>query len=379
MRITDLQTHHVGRYLFVSVYTDVGITGLGEVGAWAYLDAVEAILDKWRRYLVGQDPARIEHHWQYLYQSTFFRGAIVLSALAAVDIALWDIKGKRLGVPVHELFGGPTRDRVRSYAPVFGSTAEEMAAGCVELRDQGFTAARLVLPSFAEQRWERGAESYAGRVDDAVRKVLACREAVGPGFDLCVEAHRSLSVPEAIAVGRGIEQARPLFFEDPIAPESPDAMAEVARAVPVPIATGERAISVQEIQALLTRGATRYVRPDVCAVGGLTPARKIAALAEAHYVAIVPHNPLGPVSTAACLHLDASVPNFLIQEHPSFNTDGGEDVMIKDPLQFEAGYLAVPGAPGIGIELAPDAETLFPPAPRDLTPALAFDGSVQAR
>ncbi|MFB8267498.1 mandelate racemase/muconate lactonizing enzyme family protein [Streptomyces sp. NPDC055955] len=379
LRIIDLQTHHVGRYLFVSVHTDAGISGLGEAGAWAYLDAVDAVLQKWRGYLIGQDAARIEHHWQYLYQSTFFRSSVVMSALAAVDVALWDIKGKDLGVPVYDLLGGRTRDRARSYAPVLGETPEEMAAECVRLQRAGFTAARLILPSFAHDHWERGAESYAHRVDQAVSQVLACREAVGPAFDLCVEAHRSLSVPEAIAVGRGIEPARPLFFEDPIAPDSPDAMAEVARAVPVPIATGERAISIHEIQDLLTRGAARYVRPDVCAVGGLTPARKIAAMAEAHYVSIAPHNPLGPVSTAASLHLDASVPNFLIQEHPSFNIDGSEDAMVKNPLRFEDGYIAVPDAPGIGVELAADAETAFPAAPRDLTPAFAFDGSVQVR
>lgn len=378
MRITEVRTHHVDKYLFVTVHTDSDVVGLGEAGAWAYLDAVDAAIVKLRDYLIGQDPSRIEHHWQYAYRSVYFRGSIVMSALAAIDIALWDIKGKSLGVPVYELLGGMCRDKVRAYAPVFKSTAEEMAAECVALQEAGFTAARLVMPTFAA-RWGRGEESYVARVTEAIEKVQACRSAVGPRFDLCVEVHRSMSVAEAVAFARGIESCHPLFLEDPIAPDSLDTMAEVARMTSVPIATGERAISIEELQELLARNGARYLRPDVCAVGGLTAAKKIAAMAEAHYVSIVPHNPLGPVSTAACLQLDASVPNFLIQEFPSFNVDGSEDAMVKKPFELEDGYLLVPDSPGIGVELVEGAAELFPPRPRHLSAALAYDNSVHAQ
>lgn len=380
MKITKLELLPVSKYLFLRVHTDEGITGLGEVGAWGYLCAVKGAIKKLENYLLGQDPCRIEHHWNYMYRSLYFRGAVVLSALAAVDIALWDILGKKLGVPVYQLLGGKCRDKVRTYAPVFEFEAEKMAEGCVKLKEQGFTAARLMMCGRMDMN-ETAIEDdiFSHKVSDYVNRVAACRKAVGNDFDLCLEVHRSMTPAEAVAFAKGVEPYNPLFLEDPIPPDSVEAMAKVADHINIPIATGERAISLQEMESLIRHGAATYVRPDVCAIGGLTPCKKIAAVAEAGYVSIVPHNPLGPVSTAACLQLDACVPNFLIQEFPSFYHSGSEDKMLKRSFQVEKGYIYIPDAPGIGIELIDDIAEKFPPNQRDLTAQISYDGSVRDR
>ncbi|MFI3249576.1 MAG: mandelate racemase/muconate lactonizing enzyme family protein, partial [Eubacteriales bacterium] len=184
---------------------------------------------------------KIEHHWQYMYRSMYFRGSVVMSAIAAIDIALWDIKGKALGAPVYELLGGRYRDKVRTYPAVFKFTPEDMAAACVELKAEGFTAARLMITGDIRKdhaEYEDGIYSY--RVAQHVARVKACREAVGEDFDLILEAHRSMLVPDAISFARQVEQYNPLFLEDPIAPDSNNVMAEVARKTTIPVATGER-------------------------------------------------------------------------------------------------------------------------------------------
>lgn len=378
MLITRIITKESGPYLFVEVETDKGFVGVGEAGDWAHLDAVRAQVAVLAEYFVGRDARSIEHHWQFIQRSTFFRSTALSSALSAIDIALWDIKGQSLGVPTHELFGGPTRDKVRCYAIAMGDTPDEIAAACVRVRDLGFDAARIVLPSFRRNTLEARDHVYARRVASAVDKVLACRDAVGPDFDLCVEAHRAYSVMEAIAIGRGIAPANPIFFEDPIAPNSPEAMAAVVAGVGIPVATGERAVSLAEF-ATLCRIGVNVLRPDVCVLGGLTPALKVAALAEASEASIVPHNPLGPVSTAACIQLCAASSSFLIQEFPSFNIDGNENSMLTAPLLVDGGYIHVPTTAGIGVHLAEDIEQRFPAAQRNLLPAIGFDGSVVPR
>jgi len=380
MKIIDMELIRASKYLFVKLHTDEGITGLGEAGAWGYLDAVAGALEKLRGYIIGKDPTQIEHHWNYMYRSMYFRGSVVLSAISAIDIALWDILGKSLNVPVYKLLGGKTRDKVRTYAPVFEYSAEKMAEGCKKLKEQGFTAARLMIcPTMDREMAGREDNIYAHKIEDYISKVRVCRMAVGDDFDLCLEVHRSMSPAEAIAFARGVEEYRPLFLEDPIAPDNVDALAEVASKTSIPIASGERAISLQEMESLMQARAVRYVRPDVCTIGGITTCKKIASVAESHYVSIVPHNPLGPVSTAACLQLDACVPNFLIQEFPSFYTFGSEDKMLKQPFKVENGYIIVPDAPGIGIELVDDIEEKFPFFQRELTVQIGYDGSVNDR
>lgn len=380
MKITDMQLIYASKYLFVKLHTDTGITGLGEVGAWGYIDGVTGALEKLRGYIIGKDPTQIEHHWNYMYRSLYFRGAVILSAISAIDIALWDILGKSLDVPVYQLLGGKTRDKVRTYAPVFEYTEEKMAEGCRKLKAQGFTAARLMIcPRMDCETSSRNDEIYSYKIKDYINKVRACRMAVGDDFDLCLEVHRSMSPSEAIAFARGVEEYHPLFLEDPIAPDSVEVMADVAAHISIPIASGERAISLQEMESLMSNRAARYVRPDVCAIGGITASKKIASLAEAHYISIIPHNPLGPVSTAACLQLDACVPNFLIQEFPSFYSAGGEDTMLKQSFTVKDGYISIPDAPGIGIELIDDIEEKFPFVQRNLTVQISYDGSVKDR
>lgn len=378
MKVTRLELVPAGKYLFVKLHTDAGIVGLGEAGAWGYIDGVVGVLKKLEGYIIGQDPMRIEHHWQYMYRSMYFRGSILMSAISAIDIALWDIKGKALGVPVYELLGGKCRDKVRTYPAVFKFTPEEMGEACTEVKRQGFTAARLMITGDAKAKnapYEDGI--YNHRVAQQVERVKACREAVGDDFDLILEVHRSMNPMDAVAFARAVEPYRPLFLEDPIPPDSSAVMAEVASKTALPIATGERFINIQEFEDVLSRGAARYVRPDVCALGGLTPSKKVAAIAESHYVDLVPHNPLGPVSTAACLQLDAAVPNVCIQEFPSFYLAGNESEMLTEPLELDRGYLVIPDRPGIGVELAEDISEKFPPAQRSIHCQIAFDGSVR--
>jgi galactonate dehydratase len=376
MKITAVEPIFVDRYLFVEVRTDAGLTGLGESGAWGFLEASAGAVATFARYLVGQDPLNIEHHWQYLYRWTHFRGAAIMGALSAIDIALWDLAGQHHGVPCHRLLGGPTRDKARVYYHVFGRTREELVRGCVEAQAQGFTAVGHLTPFTDDPRDEPYFQTHAAKIAGAVETVRQYRAAVGDEVDLCIEIHRRLTPAEAVVLAEGIAPYRPFFYEDPILPDNFDAMGEVARRITVPIATGERLHTIHEFAMLLARGAVQYVRPDVCMVGGLTGAKKIAALAEAHYVGVVPHNPLSPVSTAACLQLAACIPNFALQEYPLGEDRPPKSEIVTSPLRREGGYLLIPDAPGIGIALASDAAERYPYKPREVVTRLHEDGSV---
>jgi galactonate dehydratase len=377
MKIDRVETTLVDRYLFVQVHTDAGLTGLGESGAWGYLEASEAVVQKFTQYLVGQDPLRIEHHWQYLYRSSHFRGAAIMGALSAIDIALWDIAGKHFGVPVYQLLGGKTRHRARVYYHVFGRTTEELVRGCIDAKARGFTAVGHLTPFLDEPREVPYFKTHVAKMRDAIDTVRRYREAVGDDIDLCIEIHRRLTPAEAIVLARGIEAFHPFMYEDPILPDNFDAMGLVAENIHIPIATGERLHTIFEFQMLLARGAVQYVRPDVCLCGGISGAKKVAALAEAHHVGVVPHNPLSPVSTAACVQLAACIPNFALQEYPI-----GEDVppkseIVKSAVKHDGeGFLVIPDAPGLGIELAPDAAEKHPYRMRWVGTRLNRDGSV---
>jgi galactonate dehydratase len=376
MRITAVRRIFVDRYLFVQVETDAGITGLGESGAWGYLEPSAAAVEKFRDYLVGQDPLRIEHHWQYLYRWSHFRGAAIMGALSAIDIALWDIAGKHFGVPAYQLLGGKTRDKARVYYHVFGRTRDELVRGCVEAKAQGFTAVGHLTPFLDEPHDIPYFKTHANKMRDAIEAVAAYRDAVGDDVDLCIEIHRRLTPAEAVVLARGIEPYHPFFYEDPILPDSFDAMALVAEGIHIPIATGERLHTIYEFEALLSRGAVQYVRPDVCLAGGLSHSKKIAAVAEAHHVLVVPHNPLSPVSTAACLQLAACIPNFALQEYPKGELEPPKSEIVKTSLRVEGGFLIIPNAPGIGIELADDAAERHPYKKREIHTRLHVDGSV---
>lgn len=377
MKITKVTPLMLDRYLLVKVDTDAGISGIGESGAWGYLEPSEAAIEKFGRYLVGEDPLRIEHHWQYMYRFSHFRGAAIMGALSAIDIALWDIMGKHFDAPVHQLLGGKVRDRARVYYHVFGDTTERLINGIADAKEMGFTAVGHLTPFLDEERDVPYFKTHAEKIRDAIETVRRYRETVGNSVDLCIEIHRRLTPAEAVQLGLGIEEFHPYFYEDPVTPDNFDEMAYVADKINIPIATGERYSSLWEFQMALARCAVQYVRPDVCLVGGITGARKIAALAEAHHVGVVPHNPLSPVSTAACLQIAATAPNFALQEYPI-----GEDIppksdMVEGTPQHDGnGYLIISDKPGIGLELKPDAIEKCPPTPREVETRLHFDGSV---
>jgi galactonate dehydratase len=377
MKITKVEPLFLDRYLLVQIHTDAGIIGLGESGAWGHLEASAASIEKYGRYLVGQDPLLIEHHWQYMYRSSYFRGSAIMGALSAVDIALWDIAGKHYDAPVYSLLGGAVRDRARVYYHVFGQTTEQLVSGIVDAKAKGFTAVGHLTPFLDEPRDIPYFKTHANKIRDAIDTVRQYREAVGDDVDLCIEIHRRMTPAEAVQLGLGIEEFHPFFFEDPVTPDNFDEMAYVAEKINIPIATGERFFSFWEFEQLLAMNAVQYVRPDVCLVGGITGAKKIAALAEARHVGVVPHNPLSPVSTMACLQIAAGAPNFALQEYPTGEGEPPKSDMVDTVPEHDGeGFLMIPTTPGIGIELKPDAVEKVPFTPREVVARLHKDGSV---
>lgn len=377
MKITDIKTRFIDQFMFVEIYTDEGIKGVGESGAWAFLEASGEAVNTFKRYLIGQDPLLIEHHWQMLYRCYHFRGAAIMGALSAVDIALWDIAGKYYGVPVYQLLGGKVRDKARVYYHVFGSSRDELVKGCLDAKAKGFNAVGHLTPFINEPRETVAPfETYADKIEKGVESVKAYREALGNDVDLCIEMHRQLTVPEAITFGREIEKYHPYFYEDPVRPDNFDDMAKVAEKVNIPIATGERFHTLYEFAMLISRNGCSYVRPDVCMCGGITHAKKIAALAEGFGIQVVPHNPLSPVSTAACMQIAASCPNFAIQEYPLGEDCAPKNRIVKSTVRREGGFLIVPDAPGIGIELTDGIEEEYPYRPRAYVTRIQEDGSV---
>jgi galactonate dehydratase len=382
MKIVKVEPLMVDRFCFVRIQTDNGITGIGESGTWGQLEASAAAITKYAEYLVGKDPRPIEHHWNVMLRANHFTGGAINGAVAAIDIALWDIKGKLYGVPVYELLGGKMRTKARLYGHVKGRTIDKLVEESKRLKAEGFTALGHLNPMLDEDEKQPYFKTHAAKVEEAIDNVRQLREAVGKDVDLCIEIHRRMTPPEAIALGRGIEKYTPMFFEDPLRPNSFDAMAWVADHIPIPIATGERFISIYQFQTLLTRHAVQYLRPDVCLCGGITGTKKVAAIAEAHDAKVVPHNPLSPVSLAACLQIAACIPNFAIQEYPSRtpDLDGSADLLgagvatgLADPID---GFMAIPDGPGIGLELVADVERKFPPRPRPIRMRAHVDGSV---
>ncbi|MDW7661910.1 MAG: galactonate dehydratase [Bacillota bacterium] len=393
MKITEVKVVPVNRFLFVEVHTDEGIVGLGESGCWGFLDASAEAVKSFATYLIGQDPLKIEHHWQYMYRCFHFRGAAIMGALSAIDIALWDIVGKRLGVPTYQLLGGKCRDKARVYFHVGGETTDEIIKNIKEAKSKGFTAVGHLTPFLDEDRKTPYYETHAQKIGHAIDRVRRYREAVGDEVDLCIEIHRRLKPAEAIALARGIEKYHPFFIEDPTTPDNFDSMALIADHINIPIATGERFHTPQEFVQLLNKKAVHYVRPDVCMCGGITGAKKIAAIAEAYDAMVVPHNPLSPVSTAACIQIAASIPNFALQEYPgddrasateryiAAKTDDKDRSfcqanVVKETLICKEGFILIPDKPGIGVELAEGVAERYPYSRRTIETRLHIDGSV---
>mgnify|MGYP000262012527 CR=1 FL=1 len=383
MKITKVRPFLADRFLFVLVETDAGITGVGESGAWGHLPASATAIETFAGYLVGKDPGEIEQHWNTMHRFGHFRGAAICGAISAIDIALWDIKGQHLGVPVHSLLGGPTRRRARLYAHVKAPTRERMVESALQRKEMGFTAIGHVNPFLDEDRDRPYFRSHARKIEDGVRVVADLRAALGPDVDLCIEIHRRLTPAEAVTFAHEIAPFRPLFYEDPVPPGSVEAMGRVADAISLPIATGERFFSLEEFQAHISRGALAYARVSIALCGGITGARKIAALAEAFEIQIVPHNPLSPVSLAAALHLDAAIPNFAIQEfaiQDAAEMKGGVprlrgQHLVDRAFEVADGFALIPQEPGLGVRLSPACEAA-PVVARDIRMRSHLDGHV---
>jgi galactonate dehydratase len=342
LKVTRLETFLVKpRWLFLKVHTNAGIVGLGEpITEGRALTCAEAVKEI-EPYLVGKDPRRVAHHWQAIYRHAFYRGGPILtSALSGIDQALWDIKGKALGVPVYELLGGPTRDRVRVYA--HAGTTEQMK----RMRAQGFTAFKT---GPAKKRPSRYIETPAA-VRYAADQFAQLREAMGPDVDIAVDFHGAISPATAKLLIKALEPYQPMFIEEPCQCQNHDVMAEIARGTHLPIATGERVFTKWGFREVLEKRAAAVLQPDLCHAGGITEVRLIAGMAEAYYASIAPHNPLGPISLAAGVQLAASIPNFLCQEQVSL----GEGY-IRKPFTIRDGYLDLPTGPGLGIELDENA------------------------
>jgi galactonate dehydratase len=342
LKITKLETFLVKpRWLFLKIHTNAGITGLGEPITEGRALTCQMAVKEIEPYLIGKDPRPVAHHWQAIYRHAFYRGGPILtSALSGIDQALWDIKGKALGVPVYELLGGPTRNRVRVYA--HARTPEQIQQRLKE----GFTAFKT---GPAKRRPSRYVETPA-QVQYAAERFAELRKLVGDDVDIGCDFHGAVPPATAKLLIKALEPYHPMFIEEPINAQNHDVMAEIARGTHLPIATGERVFTKWGFREVLEKQAASILQPDLCHAGGITECRLIAGMAEAYYAAIAPHNPLGPISLAAGVQLAASIPNFLIQEQVSL----GEGY-LKQPFKVRDGYLDLPTGPGLGIELDENA------------------------
>ncbi len=369
MKITSIETRAVRpRWLLVKVQTDEGVTGWGEATLEGHVPAVAAEIRQRAEQLLGEDPRRVQHHWQRLYRHAFYRGGPVQgSAISGIEQALWDITGKWLGVPVYALLGGAVRDRIRMYRHVGGDSLADLEASARQAVAAGFGAVKTSVFGAGARFLEPPAVLAA-----AVERVAVVRETVGEGVDIGVDFHGRVSPALAVPLARALEPYGLMFIEEPCLPESVAALKGVARATSIPVATGERLYTKWGFREVLQEGAAAILQPDPSHAGGIMECRFIAAMAEAHFAAIAPHCPLGPVALAACLQLDACTPNFLIQEHVTL----GEGYLVE-PFRLQDGYLAVPEGPGLGIEV--DEEALVGRADEGLwsnPSAYAEDGGV---
>ncbi|WP_353719747.1 galactonate dehydratase [Dyadobacter sp. 676] len=343
VKITKLETFLVKpRWIFLKIHTDAGVVGLGEPLLEGRALTIQTAIKEVEPYLVGKDPRAVVHHWQAIYRHAFYRGGPILtSALSGIDQALWDIKGKLLGVPVHELLGGPTRDRVRIYGRA--SNAEDMK----KRKAEGYT---IIKTGVAKKNPANIVENPAF-IRYAADNFASLREAGGPEMDIAIDFHGSVPQQTSKVLIKELEQYQPFFVEEPCQAQNVDTLVDIARGTHIPIATGERIFTKWGFREILEKGAASIIQPDLCHAGGITEGRLIAGMAEAYYIPIAPHNPMGPISLATGLQLAASVPNFLVQEQVTL----GEGY-LKEPFKLQKdGTVMVPTKPGLGVELDEDA------------------------
>ena len=360
MKITAIDTWPVwnGRSnnLFVTVDTDEGISGIGEVGISSRELAITGAIDHFRPLLLGMDPFRTEYIWQLLFRGAFFPAQrIQTAAISAIDIALWDIKGKALNVPVYELLGGLARDRVICYPHNDGYTmdVEALVESCLETREAGWKFLRWRLPH------EGNLFEPRPSIMAAIRQVQAVREAVGQDIEIAFDVHTRLDLPDALWLCKELEPYRLFFVEDPLRCENTQSFRALRSRTTVPLAAGEQFSSKWEFRQLVEEDLIDYARIDLCIVGGLTEARKIAGWCETHYIKLATHNPLGPVSSAACLHLNLASPLVGVQEQSHVPGDLLPEV-FPEQIEWKNGWLLPPDRPGLGVTFDREAARAHP-------------------
>ena len=351
------------KYFIVKVETDNGITGLGEVGIGHWGAAIDQAITHLSELCIGADPLATERLWQHMFRRSFFPAdKVYTAAISAIDIALWDIKGKALGLPVYRLLGGPVRDKVVCYPHNRGSSIEDTVASCSETTKQGWKFARFDLPADYSEVDERGALLEPREaIPRAVELLSAVKDAVGDRINLCIDVHTRLDMANAVALCKALEPFNMFFIEDPLRSENPASYRTLARQVSVPIAAGEQWSSKWGYREVIEEELISYARIDLCIAGGLTEALKITHWCETHYIDIVPHNPLGPVSSAAGVALCMASTNVGVQEMPRAPGSYAQEIFPKQ-LRFEDGYVFPNEEPGLGIEFN-EAAAVEHPAP----------------
>jgi galactonate dehydratase len=352
MKITSLTLYKVRpRWLFLKIETDEGITGWGEPVVEGRADTVKAAVEELKGYLVGRDPLKIEDHWQVMYRGGFYRGGpVLMSAIAGIDQALWDIKGKFYGMPVYELLGGACHDRIRVYSWIGGDRPHDIAEEAKQRAQFGFTAVKMNATD--EMHY---IDSFS-KVQAVADRIAAIRDVLGYEMDVAIDFHGRVHKPMAKVLAKALEPYHPMFIEEPVLPQNNEALRDIAMHADIPIATGERMFSRWDFKELLHSGYVDVIQPDLSHAGGISECKKIAAMAEAYDVAVAPHCPLGPIALAACIQLDACTPNAFIQEQSlGIHYNKGSDLLdyLKDPAVFayKDGFVDLPKAPGLGIEI----------------------------
>lgn len=352
MKITKLETFRLQpRWLLLRVETDDGFVGWGEPVVEGRVAATQACVHELESYLIGQDPRRIEHIWQTLYRGGFYRGGPVLtSALSGIDQALWDIKGKALGVPVYDLLGGAVRDKMAVYSWIDSDTPEIAARSVKEKMAQGFTTVKMFGTCATGWIDDRKA------INDLLERVQAVRDAAGPDVGIAIDFHGRAHHSMARTLLKELEPLKPLFVEEPVLVENLDAFADLHRRSNIPLATGERSFTRWGFKELLERGCADIIQPDLSHAGGISEVRRIAAMAETYDVALAPHCPLGPVALAACLQVDFASINACLQEQSigmAYNKGQEIDSYLRNPAVFayQNGYVPLLTSPGLGVDV----------------------------
>ncbi|MBR91630.1 MAG: galactokinase [Dehalococcoidia bacterium] len=357
MKIDKIESILSGNSHFVRIITDDGIEGIGQSACWGYMEAVHTVINTFERYLIGKNPLNIEHHWQHLYRMGPFRGSILNAAISAVDIALWDIKGKYLSAPIWMLIGGKVRDKIRLHllmggsrpdASDLGTTAENLRLNAIDARNEGYTAVKIdPLPDGYQSM------TISRLIRETKDNVAALREGAGLDVDIILEIHRKLTPMNAIALAEELKEFNPLFYEDPIQIDSIKSQGEIANKTALPLANGERMHNIWEFREMFEAGGSQYARPDLGLAGGITHVKKIASIAESYHSALVTHNFLGPVLTAAACTIDSTIPNFITQEFSTID-ESPVNSMIKTSWKRNGGYIEVSEKIGLGIDIELD-------------------------